>query len=76
MTTFHKQRFADNIRAKRKAAGLTQAQLAQAIGRSACTIWNYEAADSCPSVADAAAIAQATQCSLMELIGNSLGEQS
>lgn len=59
--------FAQNLRAYRKAAGLTQGELAQLIGVDQSIISKYEKGENSPRVKRAEEIAAALHCSVLDL---------
>ena len=62
-------KFSENLKAARKAAGLTQKDLAEAIGVTPEAIWDYEAGKSDPRVSSLVNIAKALNLSVDALLG-------
>ncbi|MCP8707474.1 helix-turn-helix transcriptional regulator [Streptomyces sp. AC04842] len=59
----------ERIRDFRRAAGLSQVQLGELVGRDHKTIHRYETAQTSPSLLDLILIAHAAGVSLAELVG-------
>lgn len=57
-----------NLKQKRKEAGLTQSQLAEAIGVHSHTIFNYEAGYQQPTLQHLKSIAEVLQCTIDALV--------
>ena len=62
-----RSRVAANIRTVRSARGMTQSELARAIGRSPTAVSYWESGSRCPGIADLAVLATVLGCTIADL---------